>query len=133
MALLLHLRDTFCAGQKYTIRDNGRFLALQEQDLPTICGISTSSLEIIYSPQMLEVTYFLDPGPHNLSISILGSRIGSKVTSMQISLNPIGEPIDSITGYLDFQEMCRTQQEVPPDTIVPPINVPPCASVCRAG
>jgi hypothetical protein len=115
-ALILSLRDAFCAGQKYRVLDNGLYLAYNFPDLPTICGVSTNSRDVIYSPEFMETDYLLEVGYHNLTITILGSRLGNKVTSMEIKLLPYG-PIDpKYDQIIEFKEMCRMVKKVPATT-----------------
>lgn len=92
-AIKLELQDAFCAGQTYSVWLNGLWLAQDFPDLPTICGVSTGSLSIIYSPQFMRADYYIPAGQNSLFIIIKGSRIGNKVTSMRITMLPVG-PID---------------------------------------
>lgn len=116
--LVLSLRDQFCAGQNYTVLDNGVYLAENYPDLPTICGVSTASRNqvLIYSPQFMTAEFALPAGEHKLLIIVKGSRIGGHVSSMQIVLYPTG-PVDSAV----------TIGPPPPSPpLPPPCNSPIC-------
>lgn len=94
-ALNLLLNDRFCAGQTYSVKDNGWYLAYDFPSLPTICGVSTTSLSIIYSPQFMSASYFLAAGNHNLTIVIKGSQAANHVSTMAITLVPVGPIVGS--------------------------------------
>lgn len=120
-ALLLNLHDQFCAGQSYTVMDNGVYLAQNFPDLPTICGVSTAfqNLQYVYSPQFMTAEYPLPAGEHQLLILVKGSKIGNGVTSMQVLLIPTGPVFGGGVGGAGPQiRICKLSREkiyVPPD------------------
>lgn len=111
--LALVLQDAFCAGQSYCVRDNGVYLAKNFPDLPTLCGVSTTNLAIIYSPEFMQAEFFLTEGSHDLVLTIIGSRIGSKVTSMRVTLEPFGGIVGST---VNFKSIKKDVFSVPPGT-----------------
>jgi len=98
-AMLLKLHDQFCAGQSYTVMDNGVYLAENFPDLPTICGVSTAykNLQLVYSPQFMDAEFALPAGEHKLLIVVKGSRVGSQVSTMAITLHPNGPVVGGQT------------------------------------
>lgn len=115
-ALYLDLHDQFCAGQAYSVRDNDVFLAFNFPSLPTICGVSTTSLELIYSPQFMRARYPLAPGEHDLVIVVTGSRIGNRVSSMEVLLVPTGPIVIEGAPFLKMLEVSKKTIYTPPGT-----------------
>ncbi len=120
-ALYLNLHDAFCAGQSYSVFDNGWFLADNFPSLPTICGVSTQSLQVIYSPQFMTAEYALAPGNHRLIILVKGSRIGGEVTSMRVTLLPNG-PVYGSTPVIKMGHVSKTSLFVSPDIDLNALN-----------
>lgn len=115
-ALLINLNDQFCAGQSYSVWDNGLFLARDFPSLPTICGVSTAfqNQQLIYSPQFMQAEYPIPAGEHRLIIVVKGSKIGSNVSSMQILLIPTG-PIVGTQALVKISKMTKEKIYVPAD------------------
>lgn len=115
-ALFISLTDQFCAGQNYSVWDNGLYLAKDFPSLPTICGISTAiqNQQLIYSPQFMKAEYPIPAGEHRLIIVVKGSRIGNHVSSMQILLIPTG-PVYGAQPVVSISKMSKEKIYVSPE------------------